>query len=96
MKYYTRTIHCDLLILSLNCPEHLNVTTLLASSIRSSPVAGFLPSPLSFLLDAELPESADQDILAGGKFGLYQLKQNFDDFDRLVLRESVRFCYGIG
>jgi hypothetical protein len=31
------------LILSRNCPEHLNVTTFLGRSIISSPVAGFLP-----------------------------------------------------
>jgi hypothetical protein len=31
------------LILSLNSAEHLNVITLRASKVKSSPVAGFLP-----------------------------------------------------
>jgi hypothetical protein len=36
-------IHSDPLILSFKTPEDLNLTTLLESSIKSSPVAGFLP-----------------------------------------------------
>jgi hypothetical protein len=44
------------LTLSLNFPEQLNVTTFLASSIKSSPVAGFLPFRSFFSLTQNLPK----------------------------------------
>ena len=47
------------LILSLNFPEHLNVTTFLEASIMSSPVAGFRPfrSFFSFTQNFPNPET---------------------------------------
>jgi hypothetical protein len=42
--------------LSLNLPEHLNVTTFLGSSIKSSPVAGFLPFRSHFSFKQNLPK----------------------------------------
>ena len=48
-------IHCDLLILSLNCPEHLNVNTCLAARIMSSPVAGFRSLLSRFFLTQNFP-----------------------------------------
>ena len=47
---------CGLLILSLNCPEHLNVTTRLGASIILSPVAGFLPRLSRFSLTQNFPK----------------------------------------
>ena len=44
------------LILSLNLPEHLKVTTFLGASIIVSPVAGFLPFRASFCLTQSLPK----------------------------------------
>ena len=45
-----------LLTLSLNCREHLKVTTLLGSSIISSPVEGFLPRRSCFVLTQNFPK----------------------------------------
>lgn len=47
------TVH--LFILSLNFPEHLNVTTVLGLSIKSPPFAGFLPLRSCFFLTQNLP-----------------------------------------
>ena len=51
------------LILSRNCPEHLNVTTRRASSIIVLTGCRIPAPPLTLLLDAEFPETADQNIL---------------------------------
>jgi hypothetical protein len=47
--------YCDLLILSLNRPEHLNTTTLLAASIILSPVTGFRPRLSRFFFTQNFP-----------------------------------------
>ena len=49
-----RPFYCPL-ILSFNLPEHLNVTTFLASSIIASPVTGFLPLRSFFSFIQKLP-----------------------------------------
>ncbi len=51
------SIYTFLLTLSLNFPEHLKVTTFLASNIISSPVAGFRPlrSDFSFIQNFPKP-----------------------------------------
>jgi hypothetical protein len=63
------------LILSLKTPAHLKVTTLRASSIKSSPVCG-VPSPaFALLLHTEFPKPGDQDIFTLFKdpfHGLYK------------------------
>ena len=50
-----RPFYCPL-TLSLNFPEHVNVTTFLGSSIMSSPVAGFLPFRSLFPFTQNLPK----------------------------------------
>jgi hypothetical protein len=49
-----RPIYCSFTV-SLNLPEHLNVTTFLGSNNKSSPVAGFLPLRSLFSLTQNLP-----------------------------------------
>jgi hypothetical protein len=54
----------------------------------------WIPAPsFSLLLDAEFPEPADQHILTGSQLGPYQINQGFDEFSRLVSRESVSLSY---
>jgi len=55
-----------------------------------------IPAPSRALFPhTEFTEAADQDILPAGELALYQVNQDFDDLDRLVLRESVRLGDGI-
>ena len=54
------TGYFDRLIISLNLPAHLNVTTRLGSRIISSPVAGFRPRRSFFSLTQNLPKPTDQ------------------------------------
>ena len=49
-----RPVYCPFTI-SLNLPEHLKITTFLGSSIKSSPVAGFLPLRAFFFFTQNLP-----------------------------------------
>jgi hypothetical protein len=81
------------LILSLSFPEHLNVTTLLDASIMSSPVAGFRPLLSRFFLTQNLPKPLINTSSPAANFDPYQINQGFDEFSRLVSRESVSLSY---
>jgi hypothetical protein len=54
-RHRARAPYSAPLILSLKTGEHLNVTTLLPSRVKSPPVAGFLPLLGSFSLTTNFP-----------------------------------------
>ena len=81
-------IQCWLFILSLSCPEHLNVTTFLASSIISPPVAGFLPLLSRFALTQNLPKPLMRTSSPEARAGFDEFKEGFDKLDGLISRVS--------
>jgi hypothetical protein len=81
------------LILSLNCPEHLNVTTFLASSIISSPVAGFRPLLSRFFLTQNFPKPLTRTSSPDESLdGFDQFQKGFYQGNCLVSGISVCLC----
>jgi len=72
------------LILSLNFPEHLNVTTRLGASTISSPVAGFRPFRSRFSLTQNLPNPEFRTSSPDARVDLIS--------SRIVSTVSVDFC----
>ena len=76
------------LTLPLSLPEHVNVTTFLGSSIKSSPVAGFLPFRSFFSFTQNFPNLLINNILTGFQCALDYLKKGFHDFCGFVLGQN--------
>jgi len=86
---HTPATYCDLLILSLSCPEHLKGTTFLASSIIASPVAGFRPRLYFFSFTQNLLNPLIRTSSPAASLVLIKPIRVLDDFGRLVLGESI-------
>jgi hypothetical protein len=76
------------LIFSRSFPEHLNVTTRLAGSINSSPVAGFRPFRSFFSFTQNLPKPETRTSSPDSRDDFDQFEKGFGDLYGLIFGKA--------